>query len=223
MKFNQVIHNAYYGGTELCNIGFKYQTDKSPLVKDSHAYTPFYDLLFSNLKYKEIILGEIGIYKNSSMKMWSEYFSNATLYGWDCLPEENLEARYQICDFVKSAKNDFLCNTNYDYMNVKDQQSIENSLLKTNTKFDILIDDSDHEFWSQIRIIRSAAPYIKAGGMLIIEDVSYKIYQYVEEIKRFNHHRFYDVFTQVKTCHNNQKYGSDSDEIIILNRNGVEQ
>jgi len=223
MKFNQIIYNGHSGSSELCNIGLKYGTDKSPLVKNSHAYTCFYNLLFSTLKYKNISFGEIGIYKNFSMKMWREYFHNANLYGWDCFPEQSGEKRYQEYDFVQSAKNDFLHNTFYDYMNVKDEQSIDTSLKKTNTKFDVLIDDSDHDFWSQIRIIRNAVNYIKPGGILIIEDVEFKVYQYFDLVCEYGHDKFYDVFTQVKTLHNNQKHGSDCDELIILTRNEVEQ
>ena len=223
MKFNQIIHNGHSEFSELCNIGSKHKTDKSPLVGNSHAYTCFYDLLFSNLRYRDILFGEIGIYKNASMKMWREYFHNANLYGWDCFPEESGEERYQVCDFVQSAKNDLLHNTIYDYMNVKDDKSIETSFKKINKKFDILIDDSDHYFWSQIRIIRSAINYIKPGGILIIEDVQYKMYEYFNEICECGHDKFYDVFTQVKTMHNTQSYGSDCDELILLIRNGVGQ
>lgn len=223
MKFSQIIHNGHSGASELCNIGLKYKTDKSPLVGNSHSYTSFYNLLFSNLRYRHISFGEIGIYKNASMKMWREYFPNANLYGWDCLPEENVEERYKVIDFIQSAKNDFLYNTIYDYMNVKDEKSIETSFNKVNTKFDILIDDSDHDFWSQIRIIRESVNYMKPGGILIIEDVVFKMYEYFERICEYGHNKFYDVFTQVKTMHNNQTYGSDCDELIVLIRNGVEQ
>ena len=228
-NFNSIFFNAYDNRTELCELGVKYGTDKTPFlnydaysldgIPTSHGYTPFYDMLFSNLRYKDISFGEIGIYKNSSMKMWREYFKNATLYGWDCLPENNIEERYKI-DFVELAKNDFLPNTIYDYMNVKNEESIRNSLSKSNTKFDILIDDSDHEFWSQIKIVRSVFPYLKKGGMLIIEDMYHSLDRFFGEIKFYNHHKFYSTITYVQTEHHEKKYG---DGMVVLIRNGINQ
>jgi SAM-dependent methyltransferase len=221
MKFNQIINNSFNYETELCQIGFKFGTDKSPLCKDSHSYTPFYNLLFSSLRYRDIVFGEIGIYKNSSMKMWREYFTNATLYGWDCKPEQNDEERYKI-DFIESAKKENLINTIYDYINVKDDFSILESLKKTNKKFDIIIDDSDHYFWSQIRLIGNLPLFLKPGGLFVIEDVNNKIYEFFNVMEQFGHDKFYSTFTQVKTYHQSQKYGSDCDELIVLVRNGVE-
>lgn len=233
MKFFNIFHNSYNSDTDLCHIGCKYGTDKSPLIYkcpynisgnySGHAYTPLYNTLFSPLRYKKINFGEIGIYKNYSMKMWREYFPNANLYGWDCHPSEAEESRYKGMDFIEEAKKDNLYNTVYDYMNVRDEDSIINSLEKSNIKFDILIDDSDHQFWSQVRIIRNSYKFLNPGGMLIIEDVAYRIYEYFNLIYEYGHDKFYDTFTQVKTYHNNQSYGSDADELILLIRNGVEQ
>jgi hypothetical protein len=227
-KHNTIFFNSYGSKTTLCELGIKYGTDKTPFLNydaynldgnpTSHGYTPFYDFLFSNLRYKNISFGEIGIYKNSSMKMWREYFKNAILYGWDCKPEQNIEKRYNI-DFVELAKKDLLPNTFYDYMNVKDELSIMESLKKTNNKFDILIDDSDHDFWSQIRIIRSSPPYLKSGGMLIIEDMYHSVESIFEQIKLYGHHKFYDTMTFIQTEHNKKTYG---DGIILLIRNEVE-
>lgn len=225
MDFNQINFNAFSYESELCKIGLKYQTDKSPLCNNLvgfHAYTPFYNTLFSSIRYNDIVFGEIGIYKNASMKMWREYFPNATLYGWDCRPEYNVEKRY--CeDFIELAKNDNLDNVIYDYMNVKDEHSIISSMQKCNTKFDIILEDSDHKFWSQFRVISQSVNFLKPGGMLIIEDVGYGIWEYFSSIQEYGHDKFYSSLTQVKTSHNNQKYGSDYDELIVLIRNGVNQ
>jgi predicted O-methyltransferase YrrM len=37
--------------------------------------------------------------------------------------------------------------------------------------YDVIIDDSSHNHEHQIRIIREALPFVKSGGMLIIEDI----------------------------------------------------
>ena len=53
MDFNQINFNAFSYESELCKIGLKYQTDKSPLCNNLvgfHAYTPFYNTLFSSIR-----------------------------------------------------------------------------------------------------------------------------------------------------------------------------
>lgn len=37
-------------------------------------------------KQKERVLLELGVFKGSSLKMWEDYFGNATIYGGDCNP-----------------------------------------------------------------------------------------------------------------------------------------
>ena len=84
MKINTYYINCYDNATDLCEIGSKYGTDKSPVFNDlsknyynqeyRHSYTSFYSVLFSTLKNKIINFGEIGIAHNASIKMWREYF-----------------------------------------------------------------------------------------------------------------------------------------------------
>ena len=217
MGFNQVFYNSLHSPTELCSIGKKYGTDKSPFVKQMgcHSYTPFYNLLFSNIRYRPIIFGEIGIYKNASMKMWREYFPHATLYGWDCKLEENLDKKYEQ-DYVELAKNDNLNNVTYDYMNCREETSINQAFEKTNTKFDVIIDDASHKFWDQIRVIRNAYEYLNPGGYLIVEDLGHRMYEYCNEIETYGHSKYYSNITHVRTCASDQKYGFDTDELLVL-------
>lgn len=217
MKFNQVLYNSFTSPTDLCHIGKKYKTDKSSLVYEMghHSYTPFYNFLFSNLRHKDIVFGEIGIYKNASMKMWREYFSQATLYGWDCKLEHCTETRYQY-DFVQLAKNDNLHNVHYDYINVRDEQSILEAFEKTGTKFDIIIDDASHKFWDQAKVISNVHKYLNPGGILIVEDVKYSIQSYANSLEQYNNDKYYCNITQVKTYGSNKPYGFDGDEILVF-------
>lgn len=220
--------------TELCGLGSKYGTTKSPFLdfnlnnnlerRECNSYTPFYDLLFSSMKYKKINFGEIGIYENASMKMWRNYFPNANLYGWDCKPGSADEPRYKVVDFVEKAKRDKLNNVFYDYMDVRGEQSISEALGKTKCKFDVLIDDSDHEFWSQIKVIRSAPMYLNPGSFLIIEDVNYTVIpeysfaRYIEEISRYGHDVYYDSILKVNTKHFKETTKHPNSCLLVLTR-----
>lgn len=229
MKISNIFFDSFDSRTDLCDIGAKYGTDKSQFVSKcpynqsdhfAHSYTPFYNTIFSPIRYREINFGEIGIYKNYSMKMWREYFPKANLYGWDCYPVQALEDRYKIFDAVQNAKQDNLNNTSYDYMNVREDNSIISAFKKNNIKYDVIIDDSDHEFWSQIRIIRNSYKFLKEGGFLIIEDVSLNEDEFLESISEYGHEKFYSHYMNIKTNHNDR---STRDCILLLIRNGVEQ
>jgi hypothetical protein len=216
MKFNEVNYYGHDESTDLCKLGLKYNADKSPLV--AHGYTPFYNFLFSNLKYRDINFGEIGIYENASMKMWREYFSNANLYGWDCRMEDRDEDlnRFYKKDYVENAKQHNLKNTIYDYMDVASENSINEALEKTQIKFDVLIDDSDHQFWSQIKLLRNVYKFLKPGGMFIIEDLMYNFVDILEELKLFGHDKHYDVVNKINLYDQNLKYKKDPLYLLVF-------
>ena len=88
----------------------------------------FNNLFFSRLKDKEINFAEIGIEKNSSIKMWREFFPLANIHAFE-FDEEKIE----------KAKKDNLKNTFYHKIDVRDKLSIVKSFKETNLKFDVII------------------------------------------------------------------------------------
>ena len=83
---------------ELCMIGKKFQTDKSPFneTMHRHPYTLFHFYFSIFLRFKRINLAEIGILNNSSIKMWREYFP-AKIFGFEFFDK-----------FIENAKKDKL-------------------------------------------------------------------------------------------------------------------
>ena len=161
MKINSISIDSTNSVTDLCLLGVKYPTDKSPYNTDvnlhKHPYTSIYNLLFSNIRNKDITLGELGILDNNSMLCWREYFPNAKLYGFEWFNER-----------LDKAKNDNIDCT-YIKMNVKDSNSIVDGLSVAT--FDILIEDSTHLFEDQIRFINEAHKHLNTDGILIVEDI----------------------------------------------------
>lgn len=215
--FNSLLIDSSFSRTELCILGAKHGTDKSPYNTTSesfhrHPYTAVYDTIFSSLKYKKINFGEMGILNNRSMKCWREYFPNANLYGWD------FDSR-----LLANAIEDRLHNTKYDYMDIYSIESIETALTKANCKFDILIDDTTHQFDDQVRISSVAHKYLLPGSFFIIEDVFREISEEryksaFEPIKKYYHN-----ITFVMTEHvSRNSDGWNNDKLIIFNRNNLE-
>jgi predicted O-methyltransferase YrrM len=153
--------------TILCDIGKKYDTDKSSQrenvtdYRHCHPYTLFYDSLFTSKKNDNLTIAELGILNGSSLRMWQEYFPNANIYGF----ENNYDL---ISDFKNNYNNERIA---LHYVDVKIKTSIELAFSNINQMYDIIIEDTTHEFEDQIRTIESVYSYLKPGGVLIIEDI----------------------------------------------------
>ena len=145
-----------------------------------------------------INFAEIGILENASIKMWREFFTNANIDGFEF--DENL---------LFKAKNEKLDNTEYFKIDVRNRENIKNSFLKANKEYDVIIDDSTHDFNDQINIIFTVKDYLKPGGYLIIEDIFSRKTRYSEK-------NYYEAINEIKSefqdiffinCSNRYNYG----------------
>lgn len=129
-------------------------TDKNT----THSYLDTYENLFNKKKDTAKNILEIGISTGGSIKLWHDYFTNATIYGIDID-----DTRYIKADIKNNDRIKLLLNTNgYN-------ESIPQSL---NTKFDVIIDDGPHTLESQINFIKLYSDLLEDDGILIIEDVA---------------------------------------------------
>tara|TARA_B100000029_G_scaffold500148_1_gene571448 strand:- start:128 stop:967 length:840 start_codon:yes stop_codon:yes gene_type:complete len=213
-SFNKIFVDTSLNSSLLCNLGSeKYPTNKSPYHEGFRSgFTGFYNLLFSNLRDKKINFAEIGIEKNDSIKMWREFFSEATIHAFD-IDEEKIE----------NAKKHNLDRTFYHKINVAIENSIVDGFKRTECKFDVIIDDSTHDFEAQVRVVKNCNQFLKKNGILIIEDI-YKhekkhsesnYYNSLKDIKNL----FSDVVF-IETSHvNNYTGGWKNEKILLLIKN----
>jgi hypothetical protein len=144
--------------TELCRLAQKYGTDKYP------CYTPFYDALLNQKKYQVGGVLEIGIgspatmvhvpdYRpGASLRMWRDYFPNAQIIGVDIEPSVLFEEE-RIHTFHSA------------------QSNLSGELYGWETEsFDIILDDASHAADDQYTTCIQMMPYLKAGGVYIVED-----------------------------------------------------
>jgi hypothetical protein len=198
--------------SELCEIGKKYDTDKSSQrnnVTDSrhcHPYTLFYEELFKNKKNEKLKIAELGKLYTHSLVMWKEYFINSQIYG------------YLINSFKNKFNNDRITLSN---INVTNKDSIINAFNKINTHYDIIIEDTTHQFEDQIRVIENVYQYLKPGGILIVEDI-FKSYNENDYINRLKHvlDKFQDYYFVELDHINRNSTGWDNDKLFILVKGG---
>lgn len=147
----------------------KYDTDKT-----LSGYTSTYESLFSPIKDKATCILEIGLgtldpsipssfvgngrlfehYKQGgSLRVWRDYFLNADVYGID-IAEDCMFEEERITTFLFDSSNDDDCKKNLN-----------------NLKFDVIIDDGNHDPKYQIKTFRNLFSQLKFNGFYIIEDI----------------------------------------------------
>jgi predicted O-methyltransferase YrrM len=205
--------NYINNSSELCEIGKKYDTDKSSQrinvtdTRHCHPYTLFYDGLFSNKKDEYLKIAELGILEGSSLRMWQEYFVNSDIYGFEYYDD-------LITNFKENFDNERIILSKID---VTDKNSIQTTFKNLNQMYDIIIEDSTHQFEDQIRVIENIYQYLKPGGILIVEDIfkSYNENDYINRLSPILKH-FQDYYF-VELDHNNKNStGWNNDKLFIL-------
>ena len=191
--------------TELCQLGGKFYTDKSPLTEKGNlhrkGYTSIYSLLFASYKHKQFNFCEIGIADSASVQMWRQYFDFAKIYMLE-YDRNNIKK----CDHLN------LKNVSCHHTNVKDINTLNATFKNINEKFDIIIDDSTHTYDDINNIIQVAFDYLNDGGILIIEDIKRRkeIQKFKVDTSKWTHHSFL-------ICHHDKrKCRDDNDKILVL-------
>jgi hypothetical protein len=147
--------------TPLCELAKKHATDKGGdhyLAGDTcHTYTVAYWDLFKDKRDSVRHLLEVGVNYGCSLRMWEEFFPKAKILGldsnWSCL-----------------FHTDRITCIGADQGNAK---SLIGAMEKYGGPlFDVIIDDGSHELGHQILTANTLLPYLKEGGVYIIEDVT---------------------------------------------------
>ena len=214
LKINYLVNSS-----ELCELGKKYDTDKSSQrnnvtdYRHCHPYTLFYDGLFKNKKNENLKIAELGILDGGSLLMWKEYFTNSEIYGF----EYNNDL---INNFKQNFNNDRITLAN---INVNSKDSIIKAFSDLNVQYDIIVEDTTHQFEDQIRVIENTYSYLKPGGILIIEDIfkSYNEKNYIDRLTPILEH-FQDYYFIEVDHVNRNSTGWNNDKLFILVKGGGE-
>jgi len=136
----------------------KYKCDKS----SKHSYELCYEKHFLPVKNEPINILEIGIFKGESMKVWLEYFPNATVYGID------------IFQRIKENELPILKNPRVKYLKLDSVSEQAKQIITENwgdIKFDFIIDDGLHTPVANRLTFLNFINFLKNDGVFFIEDV----------------------------------------------------
>jgi len=131
------------------------RTDKNT----THSYLPLYQQLLGGKKETAKNVLEVGIWNGGSIKMWSDFFVNANVYGLDIIND--------VWDGIKNNEKIIL----YTSTDAYNEDFFIDKFLNQNIKFDFMLDDGPHSLESMIQFIRLYSKIMADDGILIIEDV----------------------------------------------------
>lgn len=137
-----------------------YGTDKDT----THSYGPLYEEILAPYRYRAERVLEIGVYSGASVQVLSEYFTKAHVYGIDISMERILD---------KYKNNPRTTFANIDGTNPNAPQQLGSY------QWDVIIEDASHIPNDQVASLDIFAPYIKKGGMYVLEDIADSTIDYI--------------------------------------------
>jgi len=176
------------------------RTDKNT----THSYLELYERLLNSKKETAKNVLEVGICDGGSIKLWSDYFTNATIYGLDILNINN------IWDELKHNDKIVL----YTSTNAYNASFFQSNFLDKNIKCDFMLDDGPHSLESMIQFIKLYSQIMTDDGILIIEDVQDIIWiDILKNIVPENLKQFIEVYDLRE---NKNRY---DDIVFVINKN----
>ena len=133
------------------------RTDKNT----THSYLPLYQQLLMGKKETAKNVLEVGIQHGGSIKLWSDYFTNANVYGLDII------TIHEVWEGIKDREK-IILHTSIDAYN---HDFFVTNFLNKNIKCDFMLDDGPHSLESMIKFIQLYSQIMTDDGILIIEDV----------------------------------------------------
>ena len=128
-------------------------TDKS---SRHHNYTKVYSQWFDSIKNKPIKFLEIGVFRGESVKLWEKYFSKADLHF--------IDINYNLLTYLPTRATLHTADQG-------DPNQLIALMQKTGGNFDVILDDGGHTMHQQKTSFATLFPYVKSGGLYIIEDL----------------------------------------------------
>jgi hypothetical protein len=121
----------------------------------------------SMFEYKKVLEQDYTF--GNSLRAWRDYFTNANVYGID-VDENTMFEEDRIKTFCSSSM---------------DKDTMDNILSKL-PQFDMVIDDGLHTMEANLETLKIVFPYLKNGGIYVIEDINQEVNQevnwYIEKL-----------------------------------------
>lgn len=144
----------------LNEIYLRHKNGDWPDKGSVHSYIEVYEEILKPYRNKNKTVLEIGLMSGESLRMWADYFWGE-VYGMDC----SIKPIDGVADLTQAIE-DGLNVCIGDATNPEDVKKHFEGI-----KFDVIIEDANHNIEQQVEIYSALRPYMNKGGIYIIEDV----------------------------------------------------
>jgi len=134
----------------LDELGAKYLPSKR-----THNYLIYYWMHFRDIRFDVKKVIEIGVQTDHSVRMWEEFFPNATIYGIDIDPA---------CKQFEGGRRKIFIGDQ------SDPEFCRQVIKETGGGIDVIIDDASHRFEHQLMSFSYFFPAMSSHGIYVIED-----------------------------------------------------
>lgn len=152
----------------LDELAIKYSTDKATVYPTScvHGYAPIYEPYLEKWRDCPIRMLEIGVWMEitsggESIRMWNEYFPQASINTFDIRDMRSHPA---------VVENDRVRFYQGDQSSRDDLQAMYKEY--GSDQFDFILEDGSHVHHHQMISLGQLFQYVKSGGYYILEDIS---------------------------------------------------
>lgn len=142
---------------ELCA---KHKVGGWPDKGDVHSYLDVYEDVLAPYRHTAKNVLEIGLMSGESLRMWTDYF-DGTVYGVD-ITVKPIDGMADLSSAIADGLN----------VRIGDASNPEDiKKYFKGVKFDVVIEDANHDIEQQLNIYKALRPYMSKGSIYIIEDV----------------------------------------------------
>lgn len=135
----------------------EFETDKGSV----HSYIDVYEEILAPYRNTAKNVLEIGLFKGNSLRMWQQYF-DCPVYGIDC-DETPHDGMADLRGMINSGE------FNIKIFDATDSDKVDFHLY--GMKFDVIIEDANHQLSQQLEMYKIFKEYLAPGGIYIIEDI----------------------------------------------------
>lgn len=146
--------------TTLLELYNKHKKGDWPDKGSIHSYIDVYEEILRPYRYTAKNILEIGLMSGESLRMWSEYFAG-DVYGMDCALKP-IDGQADLTGAIAEG-----------FKIVIGDATKRSDIAKFfyGKKFDVVIEDANHDIDQQYMIYAALKPYLAPGSIYIIEDI----------------------------------------------------
>lgn len=129
---------------------------------DIHSYLPVYEEILSPYRAIAKNVLEIGLFNGASLRLWKQYFTSAVIHGMDC-DEQPLGGMADLRPMIAEGE--------YNIVIGDASSSFDVFSHFRGIKFDVVVEDANHNLEQQLQIYATLKPYMNEGSIYIVEDI----------------------------------------------------